>query len=267
MNKNMNSDVHHHRRPVALANWKMAMTISESHDFVKKFRAAVDNLVQLMDVILCPPFTALYPLCQELADSSVELGAQNLWAAPDESHTGEISARLLADAGCKWVMLGHWEVRRRTGETDTDVNAKLQAAFKNNLIPVLFIGEGLEEKDNARDVLGARLPMLFSACEPNEVSRSIVLYEPEWAIGAVTPASADHIAQCCFFIRDWIRKRYGNGVAEATRVIYGGSVTPQQSRSLLALPDVDGLGAGRTGRDPVAFAQIVREIAYSKDLI
>lgn len=253
-----------HRKPVAIANWKMAMTVSEGIDFVKKFRATVDNIAHSVNIVLCPPYTSIYPLSQELSDSPIELGAQNLFAGRGKIHTGEISARLLAEAGCKWVMLGHWEVRRRTGETDSDINTKMHAALEAGLRPILLIGERTAEKDKAKDVLASRLPDLFGDCKPRQSAQAIIIYEPEWTIGAKAPASAVYIADCCFFIRNWIGQKFGVDVAEAVRIIYGGSVAPEHSKRLLTSRDVDGLGAGRMGRDPMAFGRIVRQIAASK---
>ncbi|NIV36051.1 MAG: triose-phosphate isomerase, partial [Anaerolineae bacterium] len=107
-------------KPLAVANWKMAMTIPESLAFVQAFRTAVHDLVQAVDIVLCPPYTALHPVARALKDNPIMLGAQDLCAASGQAHTGEISAPLLVDAGCEWVLLGHWEIRRRTGETDVD---------------------------------------------------------------------------------------------------------------------------------------------------
>jgi triosephosphate isomerase len=252
------------RKPFALANWKMAMTISESLAFVHAFGAAVGDLARAVDVVLCPPFTALHAVAQALADSPVALGAQDLCAAPGKAHTGEISAPLLADAGCEWVMLGHWEIRQRTGETDADVNRKMHAALGAGLRPILLIGEAASERERAEERLAARLPHLFAGCGPEQVAQMAVVYEPEWTIGVREPALPETVAAGCGFIRRWIGGEYGAGVAEGMRVIYGGSVAPEYAGGLLASPEVDGLGASRKGRDPVAFAEIVQLIAAAK---
>lgn len=252
------------RKPFAIANWKMAMTISESLAFVRKFRAALGDLAHAVDVVLCPPYTALYAVAQTLAGGPIKLGAQNLCAAPGEAHTGEISAPLLADVGCEWVLLGHWEIRRRAGETDVDVNHKIHAALRVGLRPILLVGEAATERGRAREVLTARLPPLFADCESGQVAQMAVVYEPEWTIGVQEPASPECVAAGCGFIRQWIRQEYGAETARAVRIIYGGSVTPGYAKGLLALPEVDGLGAGRKGRDPIAFAEIVRLIATAK---
>jgi triosephosphate isomerase len=255
-----------HRKPFALANWKMAMTISESLAFVREFRNAVGNLAQSVNIVLCPPFTALHALAKALEGTPIDLGAQNLCAEIGTSHTGEISAPLLADAGCRWVMLGHWEIRRRTGETDADFNRKMHAGFQAGLRPILLMGEGATERGQAKKVLASRLAHWFAGSEPEQVAQVAVVYEPEWTIGVQEPASPSYIASNSSFIRRWIEKGYGPDVAKRVRIIYGGSVAPEHADKLLASPELDGLGAGRKGRDPFAFAQIVRLIATAKGL-
>jgi len=254
------------RKPFALANWKMAMTISESIAFVHEFCAAIGGVAHAVDIVLCPPYTALYAVAQVLTDTPIGLGAQNLCAAPGKAHTGEISAPLLADAGCEWVLLGHWEIHRRTGETDTDVNRKIRAAFQAGLRPTLLVGEAATERGRAEETLAVRLSHLFAGLEPEQVARMTVVYEPEWTIGVEEPASPDYVAAGCHFVRQWLGREYGVGAAEEVRTIYGGSVAPEYAEGLLASPEVDGLGASRKGRDPIAFAEIVRLIAMVKGL-
>jgi triosephosphate isomerase len=254
------------RKAFAVANWKMAMTVIETLSFVEEFRTAVGSLGQSVEIVICPPYTALYLMSQVLSHSPIDLGAQNLDASAGKDHTGEISAPLLADVGCKWVMLGHWEIRRRTGETDTDCNRKMHVAFQAGLRPILLIGERAEERGQAEQVLAARLSDLFADCDSDEAAQIAVIYEPEWTIGAREPAPPEYVAASCSFIRRWIAKEYGNDVARRIRIIYGGSVAPEYTERLLASPDVDGLGAGRKGRDPVVFAQIVQLIATAKGL-
>lgn len=254
------------RKPFAVSNWKMAMTISESLAFVQAFSAGVGDVAQVVDIVLCPPYTALHAVAQALTGSRVGLGAQTLCAASGKAHTGEISAPLLADAGCEWVLLGHWEIRRRTGETDADVNRKMRAAFQAGLRPILLVGEADTERGRAEDTLTVRLPHLFAGCEAEQVAQMAVVYEPEWTIGVQEPAAPETVAAGCTFIRRWLSRVYDAGVAQAVRIIYGGSVAPEYAEGLLTWPEVDGLGASRKGRDPVAFAEIVRRIATVKGL-
>jgi triosephosphate isomerase len=253
-----------HRRPFALANWKMAMTIEEGRRFVGRFLEQIGNLADSADIVLCPPYTALYALSLAIGRQSLELGAQNLWAGSGTAHTGEVSARLLMDAGCRWVILGHWEVRRRTGETDVEVNRKMHSAFEVGLRPILMIGEETGQRGQAESVLADRLPLFLAKGEPEQMGRSVVVYEPEWTIGAPEPASPGYISSACAFIRGWIEREYGREPATQVRIIYGGGVSPEFTRDLLASPDVDGLGAGRKGRDPDAFARIVRTLVDRK---
>jgi triosephosphate isomerase len=255
------------RKPLALANWKMAMTISESLAFIGEFRIALGNLAKAVNVIICPPYTGLYAMAQELTGSPIELGAQNLFAASGIAHSGEISASLLADTGCKWIMLGHWETRRLRGETDSDVNKKMHAGFQAGLNPILMMGEAVQERGRVEKTLLLRFPDLFADCGPEQVARLAICYEPEWTIGAEKPASPDAVNAGCTFIRRWIEQKYGDEVAGQVRIIYGGSVAPEHAERLLVSSDVDGLGAGRRGRDPIAFAKIVSVIAVVKGLV
>lgn len=243
------------------------MTISESLGFVREFRAAVGQLARTVDVVLCPPYTALVAVAQALAGGPIMLGAQNLCAMPGQAHTGEVSPALLSDAGCEWVLLGHWEIRRRTGETDADVNRKIRAAFGEGLRPILLVGEAAAEKGRASEALAARLPRLLAGCQPDQVARMVVVYEPEWTIGVEAPASPDIVATGCGIIREWIQRAYGADAAGAARIMYGGSAAPEYAEGLLVSPDVDGLGASRKGRDATAFADMVRLIAKAKGLV
>jgi triosephosphate isomerase len=255
------------RRPFALANWKMAMTISESLAFVDEFRRVAGDLIQTVDVVLCPPYTGLYGLARALAGTPIALGAQDLCAAPGKAHTGQVSAPLLADVGCEWVMLNHWEIRRRTGEADKDINHKIHAALDAGLRSILLVGEAAAERGQAERALATRLPALFAGCTPERVARMAMVYEPEWTIGVQEPASPAYVAAGCRFIRQWVGREHGTEAAEGMRIIYGGSVAPEYARGLLSSPDVDGVGASRKGRDPVVFAEIVRLIAAAKGLI
>jgi triosephosphate isomerase len=254
------------RTPLALANWKMAMTVSESLSFARAFLDETGHVTGSVDVVLCPPYTCLYMLARELDDTPVHVGGQNVCAATGEAHTGEVSAPLLVDAGARWAMVGHWEVRRERKETDEEVSKKMQACFQAGLCPVLFIGEERSERGGADEAMAARLPNLFAGCRPEQVAKGALLYEPEWSIGQKEPASLGYVSARCAFLRDWIRRAFGRDVAEEVRIIYGGSVSPTHTEGLLSSPDVDGLGAGRAGRDPALFGEIVRRIAAVKGL-
>jgi len=252
------------RKPLALSNWKMAMTIEESVAFLEAFRAAASDVLALVDVVLCPPFTALHAVARVLRDDRLQLGAQNMASSTGPACTGEISAGLLADVGCRWVMLGHWEVRRHLGDDDASVNHKVHVALEAGLLPILLVGEARDEKAPADVALERQLTRVLRGCDAGQVGRMAFVYEPEEAIGVAAPASPERVGAGCRLIRGWVRDRWGEAAAGRVRIIYGGSVTPQDAADLLVLPDLDGLGASRRGRDPEAFAQIVRGIARVK---
>lgn len=254
------------RRPLALSNWKMAMTIAESIAFLEAFQVAASEVLAMVEVVLCPPFTGLHAVARALRDPRIQLGAQNMAPSTGLAHTGEISAGLLVDLGCRWVMLGHWEVRRNLGDDDASVNRKVHVALEAGLNPILLIGEARGEKMSAEMAVERQLERVLQGCDAGQVGRMALVYEPEGAIGVAAPVSPKHVAAGCRLIREWVRGRWGDPAAEGVRIIYGGSVTPRHAADLLVLPDLDGLGASRRGRDPEAFAQIVRGIARVKSL-
>ena len=255
------------RKPLALTNWKMEMTVARSLAFVRDFESAIGDLAQEVDIILCPPYTALYPMAQALKDSPITLGGQNVSTASGGAYTGQISAALLADVGCRWVMLGHWEVRRHFGDTDETVNRRLHTAHRAGLRPILFVGEAREERDRFREALAAQLQRVLEGCDARQIEEMVVVYEPEWTINVEEPTSPRRVGAGCGFIREWLAGHYGASAAQVVRIIYGGSVTPAHARELLGAPDVDGLGTTRKGRQVEAFAEIVRLIAAAKGLV
>ncbi|HID89499.1 MAG TPA: triosephosphate isomerase [Anaerolineae bacterium] len=248
------------RRPLALSNWKMAMTLAQARAFIRDFLSRVADLVDQVEIVICPPYTAVHAVAEALRGTGIGVGGQDLLPGPGEAHTGAISGPLLADAGATWVMVGHWEVRRRLGEDDPVVNRKVRAAFDAGLRPILLVGEPQGEIFDPD-----RLATLLAGCTDEGVARMAFVYEPEGAIGRAEPVSPAHAAAGCRAIRQWIAEQFGEPTAEAVRIVYGGSVTPEHAAALLADPDVDGLGASRRGRDPAAFAEIVRQIAQSRE--
>ncbi len=253
------------RKPVALANWKMAMTLAQTRAFVRAFWPRVQEIADRADIILCPPCTAIHTLSQLVAGLPLWVGAQDIYPEPGEAHTGAISAELVADAGARWVMVGHWEVRRRYQEDDARVRTKILRALVADLRPIVLIGEEAQAHDHTSALLRARLRRLFHGLSGDDVARMVIVYEPEWAIGRETPAPLDTVAAGCATIRAFIAETWDTSVAESVRIIYGGSVSPQNVPSLLRVPNIDGLGAGRKGRDPQAFAEIVRLVVESRE--
>jgi triosephosphate isomerase len=252
------------RQPMAEANWKMAMTISESLSFLQEFCSLADNNLEKIDVLLCPPYTAIWPMAQALNDLPIQLGVQNLAAVDDPAHTGQISAALAFDAGCRWAVVGHWEVRRDMGDDDARLNRKVHLALAAGLRPLLMIGECRSEASAQPVEIAAQLRCILENCTAEQVSGMAIIYEPVWAIGAAEPASPKHAARGCASIRSWLAGQYGLEVAQAVRLLYGGSVSPAHAPALLSSPDIDGLGTGRQGRLAASFAAIVKLIASTK---
>lgn len=244
------------RKPMALANWKMAMTIPQALNFVRCFLPLVRSFTDQVDIVLCPPYTTIAAVADVLVGTTIAVGGQDLWPGSDVSHTGAISGPLLVDTGARWVLCGHWEIRRRLEEDDQDVNRKVRAALAAGLYPILLFGEERGTVFNT-----GRLVALLDGCTAQQVARMAFVYEPEGAIGRSEPLEPAQAAAGCRAIRDWLEDRYGTSVADAARILYGGSVTPDHAPALMADPDVDGLGAGRQGRDPLAFSEIVRTVA------
>jgi triosephosphate isomerase len=252
------------RQPLALCNWKMAMTVAESLAFVREFQVLAGDLLDAVEVVICPPFTALWAVAQELRESRLGLGGQDIAPTTNLARTGGISATLLADAGCRWVLLGHWEIRRHRGDDDALVNRKVHLALDAGLTPVLLVGEARADPAPPEVALERQLARVLEGCQAEQVATMALVYEPEAAIGVAAPASPDHVTAGCAFIRRWLGRRWGEAVAERVRIIYGGSVAPAHAAALLAAPDLDGLGATRHGRDPESFVEIVRQIARAK---
>jgi len=252
------------RKSLALSNWKMALTVAEGLAFVREFDTLAADLLDLVEVVICPPYTSLWPVARALRESRIQLCGQNIAATTDLARTGEISAALLADVGCRWVMLGHWEVRRHLGDDDATINRKLHLALEAGLSPIVLIGEPNDTSPSREVALRQQLRRVLQGCEASDALGMAFVYEPEGAIGVSAPVPPEHVASGCACIRDWLRGQWGHAVADSARIIYGGSVSPEHATELLAAPDVDGLGATRRGRDPESFVAIVRQIAQAK---
>jgi len=219
------------RRPFALANWKMAMTIPQSLAFVREFLARAGPDLAAVEVVLCPPYTALAAVAAAVRGTPIAVGGQDLWPGPGQAHTGAISAELLADAGATWVMVGHWEVRRRLQEDDGAVNRKVRAALEGGLRPILLFGEAAGETFDP-----GRLSVLLDGCDGEAVARMAFVYEPEGAIGQSEPVPPAHAAAGCRAIRRWLAERFGKEAAGQARIIYGGSVRRSTRRRCWRTP-------------------------------
>ena len=243
------------RRPFIAANWKMNKTVPESMDFIYAFLPAVAD-VKDVDIVLAPPFTSLFAVAERLAGTNVGLSAQDLFYEEKGAFTGEVSAPMLEDVGCDYVIVGHSERRQYFNETDDVVNKKSKIAQKNGLSVIFCIGESLKEREAGMtfDVLERQL---VNGLKDVDVRKLIVAYEPVWAIGTGRVATPEQAQEAHRYIRNILGKIYKND-ADSVRILYGGSVAPDNVDKLMACPDVDGALVGGASLKPDSFEMIVK---------
>ena len=247
------------RRPLIAGNWKMYKTIAEALAFAQSFKPLVVAATHC-DMVLAPPFTALKALADRLDGSNVEVAAQDVAAeAGPGAFTGEVSAAMIKDAGARYTIIGHSERRQFYGETDESVNRRIVAALGAGLLPIVCVGERLDERDagHAEHVVAEQLAGGMRNLTVTDGSRIIIAYEPVWAIGTGRTATP-HIAQLMHaFIRSRIRDMFGDSVAAGMRILYGGSVKPDNASALMSESDIDGALVGGASLEAESFAQIV----------
>jgi triosephosphate isomerase (TIM) len=246
------------RMPFLAANWKMFKTVSEAVVYAKEFRTLVKD-AQDVEIVLAPPFTALHAVAEACRNTNVAVAGQNLSWEKEGAFTGEISGGMLKEAGAEYVIIGHSERRRLYGETDQTVNRKTIAAFHANLVPIVCIGETLEEREGEQTlaVLDRQVKDGLDGLTAAQVAELVVAYEPVWAIGTGRNATPEQANEAHAHIRGRLRQWFGADAAERCHVIYGGSVKPDNIKALAELPDVDGALVGGASLDPRSFLQIV----------
>ncbi|MCX5797837.1 MAG: triose-phosphate isomerase [Elusimicrobia bacterium] len=246
------------RRPFIAGNWKMHLTLAQSVELAKAVRDATKE--SPAEVAVCVPFTALTVVAEVLKGSHVRLGGQDLYWEAQGAFTGEVSAAQLADAGASCVIIGHSERRRLFGDTDEAVNKKLKAALAAKLVPIVCVGETLDERQSNRTfrVLETQMTGGLKGFAPADVSSVVVAYEPVWAIGTGVTATPAQAQEAHNFLRAQAAKLYGEGFAAGLRILYGGSVTPETVDNLMAQPDLDGALVGGASLKAPAFARIAR---------
>jgi triosephosphate isomerase (TIM) len=247
------------RRPLLAGNWKMYKTIPDALEFVQAFKPLVVAATHC-DIVLAPAFTAIKTLADKLEGSNIAIGSQDIAAELEQgAFTGEVSATMLKDAGAKYAIIGHSERRQFYCETDESVNKKIRAAIAANLLPVVCVGESLEERDSgkAEETVGRQLADGLRNLTLEEASLIITAYEPVWAIGTGRTATPEMAEQMHSFIRSRIREMFGDKIAESVRILYGGSVKPDNIAALMTEADIDGALVGGASLDPDSFAKIV----------
>lgn len=247
------------RRPIIAGNWKMYKTIPEALEFVRVFKPLVVAATHC-EIVIAPACTAIKSLSERLEGSNVEVAAQNVAAEPGPgAFTGEVSASMIKDAGARWAIIGHSERRQYYGETDESVNSKIRSVIDAGLLPIVCVGERLNERDagRAEAVVEAQLTAGMRNLTEAEASRIIVAYEPVWAIGTGRTATPETAQQMHSFIRSRFAMAFGEKIAAEARILYGGSVKPDNIAELMKQVDIDGGLIGGASLEPDSFARIV----------
>jgi triosephosphate isomerase len=246
------------RTKLIAANWKMYKTPAEAQAFVRDFLPLIAGHTR-DEVTLCAPFVCLAALVEAVKGTSLGVGAQNMYWEKEGAYTGEISAGMLSATGCTHVILGHSERRQYFGETDEIVNRKLEVALEAGLTPIACVGEVLEEREAGltEDVLRRQCSLAFRGISAKKAAKLVVAYEPVWAIGTGKTATPKMAADAHGVIRHEAGESFGKEFAAGLRILYGGSVKPENAKALMSEEEIDGALVGGASLDPKSFAAIV----------
>jgi triosephosphate isomerase len=247
------------RRAIIAGNWKMYKTVGQTRAFIKALLPLIRD-VKHCDVVIAPPFTALAVAAEEAAGQGIAISAQDVHWEREGAFTGEIAIGMLQDAGCTYTIIGHSERRQFFGETDETVNRKTRAAIAGGLSAIVCVGETLAERDSgqAGEVVRRQVRNGLAQLTASDLSPIIVAYEPVWAIGTGRTATPDVAAEMHGEIRKTIRQTWGAESAESVRILYGGSVKPNNIGELMQREEIDGALVGGASLDPASFAAIIK---------
>lgn len=246
------------QRPHVIAgNWKMYKTIQETEDFIRELNPLVAE--SDASVYLSVPFTAIHAASEAAQGTNILIGAQNMNDASEGAFTGEIAGTMLVEAGAKFVIIGHSERRHIFGETNDFINKKVKRALSDELIPIVCIGETLEQRDSGatEEVLKEQITQSLADISSEEMDKVLIAYEPVWAIGTGKTATPDHAQEVHVFIRETIKELWGEEDSQKIVIMYGGSVKPNNARHLMEQPDIDGLLVGGASLSVESFSHIV----------
>lgn len=245
------------RKPIIAGNWKMNKTVDEALKLVNGLKDKVKDAK--CQVVICPPFVCLPAVVEAVKGTNIEVGAQNMHFEEKGAFTGEISPEMLTSLGVKYVIIGHSERRQYFAETDETVNKKVHAAFKHGLIPIICVGETLEEREagKAFDKIGGQVKKDLEGLTEEQVASLIIAYEPIWAIGTGKTATSKDANEVIKFIRGTVAGMYGNSPADSMRIQYGGSVKPSTIKEQMSQSDIDGALVGGASLKVDDFAAIV----------
>jgi triosephosphate isomerase len=246
------------RQPFIAGNWKMYKTVDEAVKYVKEFRGLVKDL-EGVEIVLAPPFTALHAAAEAARNSNVALAAQDMHWEREGAFTGQVGGPMIREAGAEFVIVGHSERRTLFGDTNATVNRKVRAAFAADLLPIMCVGETLEQRERREtfDVLDRQVHQGLDGLESEQTGQLVIAYEPVWAIGTGHTATAEQAGEAHAHVRDRLGQWFGLEAAERCRVIYGGSVKPDNIVELISQPDVDGALVGGASLGIQSFVEIV----------
>ena len=245
------------RKPLIAGNWKMFKTMAEAKAFAEEFKKIyVSSDIQ---VAICAPYTQLVTLKEAFAGTDIKVGAQNMHFEDEGAFTGEISATMLKEIGVDYCVIGHSERRQYFGETDETVNLKLKKAFAEGILPIMCVGESLEERDAERafEVVKTQLEKGLAGIEEADIEKLVIAYEPIWAIGTGRTATPEQANEMCGFIRDIIEELYGETAGDKVIIQYGGSVKPANATEIMNMEEIDGALVGGVSLKADDFIQIV----------
>jgi triosephosphate isomerase len=246
------------RKPLLAGNWKMYKTPSETAAFFNQFKPLVAASTHC-DIVICPPFVDIPAAVEAAQGSHIAIGAQNLHWAREGAYTGEVSGAMIRSAGAQWVIIGHSERRQYFGETNETVNRKILAALDAGLRPIVCMGESAGERESGatESVLREQFLGGVAPLTGDQFERIVIAYEPVWAIGTGKTATPEIAADAHRYIRGQVADKYGFPAADALRILYGGSVKPDNIKALMAQPEIDGALVGGASLDPSGFSAIV----------
>ena len=252
------------RTPIIAGNWKMNKTIGEALDFFKVLDQELQQFsgTEKLEIVIAPPYTAINKIAEFLKDSSIKISAQNMFWEDAGAFTGEISAPMLKDAGAKYIIIGHSERRQFFNETESTVNKKIKAALKHNIIPIFCIGETLAERETEKieSVISTQLTGGLIDLTANDITKIVIAYEPVWAIGTGKTATKEQAEEVHLMIRQMLAKQFGQANADVIRILYGGSVKPNNTKELLSQPNIDGALIGGASLKPEDFIGIIKSV-------
>ncbi|MDD5254601.1 MAG: triose-phosphate isomerase [Candidatus Omnitrophica bacterium] len=255
------------RKTIIAGNWKMYKTITEAIELANGLKRELFELdLQRIEAVLCPPYTALSEVSEVITDSTIQLGAQDVFWLDEGAFTGEVSPKMLKDCGCGFVIIGHSERRQYFAETNDTVNKKIKAALKHGLTPIVCVGETLAEREGGKtfSVLEDHVRNGLKEIDGEDFAKIVVAYEPVWAIGTGKTATPAQAQEAHKYIRETLSAMFGADLAQGCRIQYGGSVKPENTRELMIQPDVDGALVGGASLSVQSFAAIVRTAAEVK---